>query len=68
MPKTEAFRSRHRSAGDRHRDFRILKTAVGSEGCRLCPCDVDGNGFVVVSDALRCLGAAVGGFIARNCP
>jgi len=45
----------------------ILKAAVGTEPCCLCPCDADGNGLVRVADALRCLQSAVGRPVALSC-
>jgi hypothetical protein len=46
----------------------ILRGAIGSEGCEVYRCDVDGNGSVSSSDALRALGIAVGQSIAADCP
>jgi hypothetical protein len=38
----------------------MLRAAVGLADCLPCLCDVDSNGRVAASDALRCLRAAVG--------
>jgi hypothetical protein len=40
--------------------FFMLRVGVGLAECPLCECDVDGNGRVSASDALRGLQAAVG--------
>jgi Tol biopolymer transport system component len=46
----------------------ILRTAVGSETCSLCVCDVDGSGAVTATDALVTLKAAVGQSVSLQCP
>lgn len=38
----------------------ILRVAVDLEVCEACVCDVTGNADTAASDALRCLGIAVG--------
>lgn len=38
----------------------VLRTAVGSESCDSCVCDVDASGATTASDALLVLNAAVG--------
>jgi hypothetical protein len=38
----------------------VLQTAVGSETCEACVCDVDGSGTIAASDALITLKKAVG--------
>jgi hypothetical protein len=46
----------------------VLRTAVGSQTCELCVCDVDGSGAVSATDALITLKVAVGQSIALHCP
>jgi hypothetical protein len=46
----------------------ILRTAVGSESCDPCVCDVDASGGIVASDSLSTLRAAVGVGVVRKCP
>ncbi len=46
----------------------ILKTAVGTETCLLCVCDVNGSGAVTASDALADLKYAVGQNVLLSCP
>lgn len=48
--------------------FFILRAAVGLVQCSLCECDVDGNGAIRASDALRDLQAAVGLAVPLLCP
>jgi len=45
-----------------------LKTAVGSETCEICVCDVTDDDKVTAADALRILKNAVGQDIPLNCP
>jgi len=45
-----------------------LRTSVGSSACDLAICDVDGDGHVYASDALRILRAAVGLLVTLSCP
>ncbi|HYC55365.1 MAG TPA: hypothetical protein VEL28_10585 [Candidatus Binatia bacterium] len=45
----------------------VLKAAVGSEPCCLCPCDVNGNNEIRATDALSCLQLAVGGPGVASC-
>jgi hypothetical protein len=46
----------------------VLRTAVGSQTCALCLCDVDGGGSVTATDALLTLKRAVGQSVPLNCP
>jgi hypothetical protein len=46
----------------------VLRAAVGLVGCADCLCDVDSNGRVATSDALRVLQAAVGNGGDLSCP
>jgi hypothetical protein len=46
----------------------ILRTAVGSETCALCVCDVDASDMVTATDALVTLKAAVGQSVSLSCP
>jgi hypothetical protein len=46
----------------------ILRTAVGSQTCELCLCDVDGGGTISAADALRALKKAVGQDVTLSCP
>jgi hypothetical protein len=46
----------------------VLRTAVGSQTCALCICDVDGSGSVSATDALITLKVAVGQAIDLDCP
>lgn len=45
----------------------ILRAAVGSVECCLCPCDADSSGRVLASDALLCLRKAVGLDVELGC-
>jgi len=45
-----------------------LKSAIGSEVCLLCVCDVNGSGDVTASDALILLKLAVGQSVPLACP
>jgi len=45
-----------------------LRSAVGSEACLACSCDVDDDGQIAASDALRVLRAAVGLGETLSCP
>jgi hypothetical protein len=51
------------TAGDA---LQVLRTAVGSQSCYVCACDVDANGTITSTDALKTLKFAVGG-PALNC-
>jgi hypothetical protein len=53
------------SAGDA---LFILRTAVGSECCDLCVCDVNGSRDIAATDALLALKRAVGQTITLACP
>jgi hypothetical protein len=44
-----------------------LKTAVGSEDCAVCICDVDNSGSIAASDALIVLKYAVGQDVTLEC-
>ena len=46
----------------------VLQTAVGSETCEACVCDVDGSGTIAASDALITLKKAVGQEVTLSCP
>jgi hypothetical protein len=46
----------------------VLRTAVGTETCALCLCDVNGSNTVTASDALTALRIAVGVELATVCP
>lgn len=46
----------------------ILKTAVGSETCALCVCDVNSSGTNTTADALIVLRKAVGQNMTLTCP
>jgi hypothetical protein len=46
----------------------VLKAAVGALDCPLCTCDIDNNGNITATDALRTLKIAVGQDIPLNCP
>lgn len=46
----------------------VLKTAVGTENCALCICDVNGSGSVSSTDALLVLRKAVGQNVGLDCP
>ncbi|HEY2773391.1 MAG TPA: hypothetical protein VGK20_04990 [Candidatus Binatia bacterium] len=46
----------------------ILKTAVSSETCDLCVCDVTNDGKITASDALKTLKVAVGQNATLACP
>ncbi|MFT4572182.1 MAG: hypothetical protein ACI8TX_003564 [Hyphomicrobiaceae bacterium] len=47
----------------------VLRAAVDIDECKLCVCDVTGNGSTSASDALRCLTFAVGREgVELNCP
>jgi hypothetical protein len=46
----------------------VLKTAVGTESCELCACDVNDSGGITSSDALLVLKSAVGQSITLTCP
>ena len=45
-----------------------LQTGVGAEECSLCECDVNGDGRVAATDALRILAKATGQNVALSCP
>lgn len=45
----------------------VLKSAVGAVECD-CVCDTNGSGSTLASDALLCLGVAVGYPLVMNCP
>ena len=45
-----------------------LKSAVGSETCALCVCDVNDSGSITASDALLVLSHAVGVGVGLDCP
>lgn len=45
-----------------------LKSAIGSETCATCVCDVDGGGTVGAADALAILKVAVGISLEFGCP
>jgi hypothetical protein len=44
-----------------------LKTAVGTQTCELCLCDVDQSGSVAATDALIVLKFAVGQNVELSC-
>lgn len=46
----------------------ILQVAIGSVQCDVYHCDIDGNGNVSSTDALRALGLAIGQQIDAACP
>jgi len=46
----------------------VLQASVGGQSCDLCICDVDNNGGVAASDALRVLRHAVDIGIVLTCP
>lgn len=45
-----------------------LKTAVGSETCELCVCDVSNDNKITAADALKTLKKAVGQEVTLTCP
>jgi cysteine-rich repeat protein len=45
-----------------------LRTAVGSQTCALCVCDVNSSGTITASDALVVLRRAVGQSVPLQCP
>ena len=45
-----------------------LNAAVGVSECDVCLCDIDGNGTIAASDALKILRIAVGAPLTRDCP
>ncbi len=45
----------------------VLRTAVGSESCVVCVCDVDSSGTTTASDALLVLKSAVGSPVSLTC-
>lgn len=45
-----------------------LQAGVGATECPLCECDVDGNGRVAATDALRILAKATGQNVTLSCP
>ncbi|HYC56149.1 MAG TPA: hypothetical protein VEL28_14540 [Candidatus Binatia bacterium] len=45
----------------------VLRSAVGSEFCHECVCDVDASGSTVTTDALFVLRRSVGQNIDFNC-
>jgi cysteine-rich repeat protein len=46
----------------------VLRVSVGSLGCHVVVCDVNGNGDISTSDALAILRAAVGQPVIFDCP
>ncbi len=46
----------------------VLRGAVGTAACSYCLCDVDSNGTVAASDALKLLQKAVGQNVSLTCP
>jgi cysteine-rich repeat protein len=46
----------------------VLRVAVGSLGCNVVVCDVNGSGDITTSDALAVLRAAVGQPVLFDCP